>query len=189
MKFERRMSGNKMKIFISGGCKNGKSSLAQELAVFLRDAGPLYYLATMISADKEDDRRIARHVADREGLGFTTLEQGRHIRDCLNRADRNGTFLLDSVTALLSNEMFHDGTFDDKAAERTAEDLLEFCEEARNVILVSDFIYSDAALYDELTEQYRKGLALVDRTLAGACDTVVEVCEGSARVHKGELPL
>ena len=32
-----------MKILISGGCKNGKSSYAQDLAVQLADGGPLYY--------------------------------------------------------------------------------------------------------------------------------------------------
>ena len=37
-----------MTIFLSGGAKNGKSTLAQELAVKLSGAGKRYYVATMI---------------------------------------------------------------------------------------------------------------------------------------------
>lgn len=60
----------------------------------------------MISADAEDDERIRRHIADRAGLDFETIECPRRILSCLDTADRNGVFLLDSVTALLQNEIF-----------------------------------------------------------------------------------
>ena len=106
-----------MNIFISCGCKNGKSYPAQELA---RDMAeelnvPLYYLATMIPVDDEDRARIQRHLREREGWGFETIEQGRNCCDCLKPGaltadgkpvDPKGVFLFDSVTALLSNEMF-----------------------------------------------------------------------------------
>ena len=36
-----------MTIFLSGGAKNGKSSLAQDLAVRLADGGPRFYVATI----------------------------------------------------------------------------------------------------------------------------------------------
>ena len=93
-----------MRVFISGGCKNGKSYYAQRVA---KSAGaPLYYIATMIPHDHEDDARILRHRKERENWGFETIECGRDIQNVLNNADQNGSFLLDSVTALLSNEMF-----------------------------------------------------------------------------------
>lgn len=45
-----------MNIFISGGCKNGKSYHAQELARSMAQESnlPLYYLATMIPRDDFD---------------------------------------------------------------------------------------------------------------------------------------
>ena len=95
-----------MIVFITGGAKNGKSSYAQQLAVELAGGGPRYYIATMIPVDQEDRERIRRHIADREGLGFETVEQGRDILACLPKVDRNGSFLLDSATALLMNELF-----------------------------------------------------------------------------------
>lgn len=102
-----------MTIFISGGCKNGKSTLAEEMARRLAGSGNLYYVATMIPQDGEDMERIRRHVRQRAGKGFQTLEQGRRLEDCLDGACQDGTFLVDSVTALLANEMFPaDGPWD-----------------------------------------------------------------------------
>ena len=43
-----------MKAFISGGAKNGKTTLGQDLAVYLAAGEKHYYVATMISADAED---------------------------------------------------------------------------------------------------------------------------------------
>jgi len=180
-----------MRTFISGGCKNGKSSLAQQLVVSSGE-GPRYYIATMIPADEEDDARIARHIEDRKDMGFTTIECGRGILHVLDEADDRGTFLLDSVTALLSNEMFRGGAVDHEAPERVASDLAALAEQAGsrgNIIFVSNCIYQDAFRYDALTEEYRRGLALVDRRLAAVCDNVAEVCAGSMILHKGVLAL
>ncbi len=183
-----------MNYFISGGCKNGKSYYAQKVAQNMaRELGvPLYYLATMIPVDDEDKARIQRHLKEREGWGFDTIEQGLNICDCLNGStvtgqpvDDNGVFLLDSVTALLMNEMFKlDGTIDTEAAERLATELTEFASKTGNTVFVSDYIYSDATLYEELTEKYRQGLAMLDRTLAKKCDQVIEVAYGSIKKYK-----
>ena len=183
-----------MNIFISGGCKNGKSYHAQELARSMAQESnlPLYYLATMIPRDEEDDARIRRHLSEREGWGFDTIEQGEHICEALRTktvsgepVDPNGVFLLDSVTALLSNEMFReDGTIDFAAPKRLAEELTNFAQETGNTVFVSDYIYSDSFAFDDFTESYRQGLALLDRTLAKLCDQVVEVTYGFKYLYK-----
>ena len=177
-----------MTIFISGGAKNGKSSLAQDLAVKLSGDGPRYYVATMIPVDEEDRQRIRHHVADRDGMGFETIECGRDILSCLNGADVFGTFLLDSVTALLMNEMFTENGVDEWAGERLAREMSAFVNSVRNAVIVSDSICSDAAHYDETTELYRQFLALADRVLARSCDTVIEMSAGQMVIHKGRLP-
>lgn len=179
-----------MTCFISGGAKNGKSSLAQNLAVALGD--PHYYVATMIPTDEEDWERIRRHIADRDGLGFETIECGRNILSCLEMADKEGSFLVDSATALLQNAMFpveKNYEMDLEAAQKCADDLITFVESVHSAVIVSDYIYADAARYDEGTEAYRRCLAGIDRRLAQVCDTVVEVSAGNVIVHKGALPL
>lgn len=179
-----------MIVFITGGAKNGKSSFAQDLAVELAQGGKHYYLATMIPCDEEDQDRIRHHIADRDGLGFETLEWGRDIAGCLEKADKNSTFLLDSVTALLLNELYPDPAtwkLDPAAPDRCQAGLETLCSQVKNIVLVSDYIYSDAMIYDTETEVYRKGLAQLDRFLASIADTVIEVSAGSHIFHKGGL--
>lgn len=178
-----------MKIFISGGCKNGKSTFAQTLAKALStDGGPLYYVATMEPHDEEDNARIMRHLREREGWGFETVEQPVDLCAILERTDKRGTYLFDSVTALVANEMFSsDGTIDSGAGERVSADIERFLESVGNSVLVSDYIYSDAELYDETVEGYRRALAICDRTAAKCCDMVFEVTVAQVICHKGEL--
>lgn len=178
-----------MTFFISGGAKNGKSTLAQNLAVTLGEKR--YYVATMISTGKEDDERIRLHIADRAGMGFETVECFKNILDCLEKADPDGVFLVDSVTALMQNALFpveKNFEMDLPAAQRCADELVAFAGKVKHAVFVSDYIYSDAEQYDETTERYRRSLATVDRRLAAVCDTVVEVTAGQYIVYKGELP-
>ena len=172
-----------MNIFISGGCKNGKSYHAQELARDMAVQGglPLYYLATMIPHDDEDRARIRRHLSERDGWGFETVEQGTNICAALDSrtvngqaVERGGVFLLDSVTALLSNEMFSaDGSVDFDAGSRIAEDLTHFAAQTGNTV------------FDDFTDHYREALALCDRALAKCCDQVIEVSYGFYHYWKG----
>ena len=188
-----------MNIFISGGAKNGKSYFAQKKAqeISRRENRPLYYIATMIPRDEEDEARIKRHLKEREGWGFITLELPGNICGCLDegKVDPNGSFLLDSVTAILANEMFKDGRVFLDAPERVADDLLTFAERTGNVVFVSDYIYNDypeedssakndCSETDNYTEVYRKGLAYIDKKLAEACDSVIEISAGIPTVHK-----
>ena len=179
-----------MTYFISGGAKNGKSTLAQDLTVALAKGGKHYYVATMISTGSEDDDRIRRHIADRDGMGFETVECFRNIMDCLNIADKDGVFLVDSVTALIQNSLFpveKNYEMDISAATRCADELVKFAGTVRHAVFVSDYIYSDAERYSESTEIYRKCLADIDRRLAKVCDTVIEVSTGQFAIHKGDL--
>lgn len=172
-----------MNVFISGGCKNGKSYFAQTIAkkLSVEKKKPLYYIATMIPRDDEDRARIKRHISERAGWGFETIEQGKDLTEILEMpdVDNSGVFLMDSVTALLGNEMFDDeGRFSMEAAEKVRKDVVTFAEGTGNTVFVSDYIYSDARSFDELTEFYRRSLAQADRALAKVCDEVYEVRYG-----------
>lgn len=189
-----------MNVLISGGCKNGKTSYAERVALRLAGSmpgGTRYYVATMIPCDEEDRRRVALHIAERAGLGFGTLEIAWDIASALDRAKEEGadpaksTFLVDSATALLLNEMYpgdYSAPADPRAAERCRAGLSALARGAGNAVFVSDYIYSDAARYDDFTEKYRADLASIDRTLAALCDTVIELSCGLVTVHKGGLP-
>lgn len=174
---------------ITGGCKNGKSSLAQDMAVALAGGGSHYYIATMIPTDDEDLTRIAKHLADRDGLGFETIECGRHITDALKVSGGRGSYLLDSVTALLANEMFPGPEIDREAGPRVMEELLRFADEAEHAVLVFDGLFSDAAEFDETTENYRHWLAMLQGELIKKSEIAVEMCAGVPVYLKGSEAL
>lgn len=174
-----------MTVFISGGAKCGKSSIAQDLAVKLSGGKGLYYVATMIPGGVEDDERIRRHLQDRAGMGFQTVEC---FRDIGSIADREGTFLVDNITSLMQNALFppeKNYEMDLSSAQSCARELMDFASNVRHAVFVSDYIYSDAERYSESTESYRKCLADADRRLARICDVVMEVTAGIAIIHKG----
>jgi len=179
-----------MTIFICGGVRSGKSSLAQELTRKL-SRGKHYYVATMIPTDEDDRERIRLHLVDREGMGFETIECGRDILSSLQNADKEAAFLLDSVTALFMNELFppeKSFTMDEMAAQRCTEGLIAFASSVENAVFVSDLLFSDARRYDDITESYRRGMGQIHCALAEACDTVIEVSSGSITIHKGGMP-
>ena len=99
-----------MKAFISGGAKNGKTTLGQDLAVYLAAGEKHYYVATMISADAEDDERIRRHIADRAGLAFADVSTGEFYVHEITQpettlSDEHVTEKIDGFRALLAPEI------------------------------------------------------------------------------------
>lgn len=194
-----------MKILISGGAKNGKSMYAQKIAkaMSVEYNVPLYYVATMEPTDKEDENRIKRHVQDRAGWGFTTIEEPRKLTDVFNEQDKGfvaeadnadnvdikymgkkvvnpkGVFLVDSLTALLGNNMFgENGNMKLDCFDDVRDDIYRFSMKASNIILVSDSIGCDGMKFDEITEAYRMALARLEREIASYYDRVTEVSVG-----------
>lgn len=181
-----------MKILITGGAKSGKSAFAENAAVSLSDGGNLYYLATLIPTDSEDNERIKKHLAKRDGKGFITVECGTDLTKIPSDVDKNSTFLLDSTTALLQNALFpieNNYELDVCRAERCKRDLLNFISSVKNIVIVGDNIYSDSNFYSESTEVFRSLLADIDRTLAAECDVVAEVFCAQPIFYKGEYKL
>ena len=173
-----------MTYFLSGGSKSGKSMLAQSISKSL--PAPHYYLATLRPTDEEDRAIVRRHLQERDSWGFETIECESGILSALELAPENGTFLLDSVTALLANEMFRaDGSVDLSAGERLASDLVRFAALAKNVVFVADFVFPDGRGYGELTEQYKKALGHVGVALAGVCENVAELTASIPLWYKG----
>ena len=177
-----------MRYFLSGGSKSGKSMLGQRLARDMAAGGPLYYIATMIPRDEEDHARIRRHLQERAGWGFTTVECGASLLGGLAGCAPAGSFLLDSVTALLTNVMFtKDGSFCKDAPEQLARDIEMLCARCQKLVIVSDDLYSDARRFDAWTRDYCAGLGLICRRAAAACDVAVEVTADFPICWKGAL--
>lgn len=64
-----------MRILLLGGSKSGKSMMGQHMARRLSAGAPMYYWATLEPRDGEDRAIVRRHLAERDGWGFETIEQ------------------------------------------------------------------------------------------------------------------
>ena len=153
----------------------------------LADGGPMIW-ATLEPRDGEDRAIVRRHLAEREGWGFQTLERGRELPRGLAAVPPESAVLFDSVTACLACQMFSGPSPDAAAPERTAEELLAVSRRVRHLVCVCDEIWRDGVTYETWTETYRRGLAAVCRALAAEFDAVAELSAGCVRMWKGELP-
>ena len=173
-----------MTVFITGGCKNGKSTFALRLAAALAPGSPHWYVATLLPKDEEGRKCVRRHRAARADMNFVTLEEPFCPTACLDAHGESGVFLLDSVTALLTNALYEA----EAPVPDPEEELAAFVRRAEHAVLVSDYIYCDGGDYNGESEAFRAKLAALDARLAGACDTVVEIVGGIPTVRKGGLP-
>ena len=171
---------------IIGGSGSGKSAFAEELVCRL--PGRRLYIATMTARDPESLRRIAKHRRAREGYGFQTLERGMNLAGVAEAGcefPAGANVLLEDLSNLLANEMFHPVGGGPDAVRRGLRALMVRCE---NLTVVTNEIFSDGGRYDEATERYLRNLALLNREFAREADLVTEVVCGLPNVLKGKLP-
>jgi adenosylcobinamide kinase/adenosylcobinamide-phosphate guanylyltransferase len=88
-------------IYITGGARSGKSSLAQSLAKKYKSVA---YIATGVDTDEEMHRRINLHKQSRPAH-WETFEQTENIDQMLIKGGYDA-YLLDCVTVLITNIIF-----------------------------------------------------------------------------------
>ena len=159
--------------------------LGQRLTRQLADGGPMIYWATLEPRDGEDRAIVRRHLAEREGWGFQTLERSRELPPGLAAVPPESAVLFDSVTACLACQMFSAPEPDGEAPRRTAEELLVISRHPAHFVCVCDELWRDGVTYETWTETYRRGLAEICRTLAAEFDVVCELTAGLPRLWKG----
>ncbi len=178
-----------MLVFISGGVRSGKSTLGEKLAADLATDRKIY-LATATYADSEMVRRIGKHRKDRENKGFVTMEKSVHIDEL--QLLPTDTVLLDCLGTLTSNELFADieSELTDDFAARTTDlifqSVMNVNSSVRNLIVISNEVFSDGITYDRATELYISVLGKLHVALVRAADRAVECACGFHVVHKGD---
>ena len=177
-----------MIVFTLGGVKSGKSILSQSIAKTLHNnLGKLYYIATMRSTGAEDDKRIFRHINDRKGWGFTTIEEGLNLENILQMLNENDTVLIDSITALLSNMMFNDNKIYSFRSKKVIKDITLISKKVKNLIIVSDDIFSDTKNYSDTVLLYMRELSEIHLSIAEMSDILFECVNGIYIIRKGNL--
>lgn len=178
----RRIRRNErpMTILIIGGAASGKSAYAEALAVRLSRTEERVYIATMRPEGRESRQRIRKHRAMRAGKGFRTVEC---YVDLENTAVGNAqaTVLLECMGNLCANEVFERNS----DAETIARGVESMRAECRNLIVVSNEIFSGGDRYGEDTLRYLRIMAEVNRQIAASVDVVCEVVCGIPHFCKG----
>ena len=169
-----------MLILVTGGNGSGKSRFAESVAAGYD--GKRYYAATMIPYGPEGEARKRRHIAQREGLGFITVECPFGLGEV--PAGENDLVLLEDVSNLLANVMFDVEHFSPPAAIEAEIIALE-CRCKLLIAVTIGGLTGDGC--DEETKKYVAELNSLNARLAERARTVVELRDGTPRVVKGEL--
>ena len=169
-------------IFILGGARSGKTTLAEKLA--LRLGQHPAYLASAESGDAEMAARIAAHRHARAGR-FVTIEEPLELPRALLAATRYDVVIVDCLTLWLSNLIEADRDIAAATAELAAA-LGEM--ETLRAILVSNEVGLGIVPDNELARHFRDHAGRLNQAVAEASAHVYFTAAGLPLTLKGTAP-
>jgi adenosylcobinamide kinase/adenosylcobinamide-phosphate guanylyltransferase len=136
--------------YITGGERSGKSAYAQQLAEELSD-NP-FYLATSRIWDKDFQKRVDRHVSDRDER-WTTIEEEKNISKAI---PEKSVVVIDCITLWLTN-FYVDTKYDVQKSLSLAKDEITALKKVdATIIIISNEIgmgvHSDTEIGRKFTE-------------------------------------
>jgi adenosylcobinamide kinase/adenosylcobinamide-phosphate guanylyltransferase len=172
-----------VKLFVTGGCRSGKSRFAEQWAGerFRRRM----FLATMEdNGDEEMTRRIELHRKSR-GPGWQTLEVAEDLVGALEK-HQAGTdvMLVDCLTLWLTNLILR-GLSDERIEAR----VMALCQTVReikiSVVLVANEVGLGIVPESSLGRRFRDLAGWTNQQAAVVCDQVVMIAAGLPLQLKG----
>ncbi|MCM1226360.1 MAG: bifunctional adenosylcobinamide kinase/adenosylcobinamide-phosphate guanylyltransferase [Clostridium sp.] len=171
-----------MFILITGGCKNGKSAIAEKIICSVKSER--FYIAAMQPFGKEAEAAIKRHRKMRDGKNFKTIEKYTNIGE-ITLPDKSSV-LLECMGNLCANEMFSAKCA--APAEKIIQDTIKLIENSQLFIAVTSQVGSDGIVYPKETMKYMESLGRLNSELSNIADIVIEAVFGIPVILKGELP-
>ena len=162
-----------------------ESLLLRKIVLFLLEKRDRIYIATMYPFDEESRKRVQRHRKMRQGKGFETVECYTGLDEI--RLPENCTVLLECMSNLVANEMFQEEGAHENTVEAVLKGVRHIREQAGNLVIVTNEIFSEAADYQGETELYQEYLGQINQKIAEIADQVVEVVYGIPVYHKNKL--
>lgn len=105
-------------VFITGGARSGKSSLAETMAINLEK--PIEYIATLNIWDLEMQRRVEIHK-DRRDENFHTTEAYKDFEKIFQKIPNGNTILFDCLTNMVTNLLLENDVDWDKVTIQEVE--------------------------------------------------------------------
>ena len=169
--------------FVSGGCRSGKSSYSEQLALTFE--GPHIYVATSPRIDDDMNDRIARHQKDRAGKGWKTIEEDLWI-SAIIRQNSGATILIDCLTLWINNLMWQTEQEDREISEdemiTKARELVEACEAIEGRVI---FVSNETGL--GIMPINRQARIFAD--LSGRCNQIIAKAANQATFMVSGLPM
>lgn len=175
-------------IYISGGCRSGKSHYAQQLAESL--TGKKVYLATCPRIDAEMEQRIELHRQQRADREWETIEASLDLAGAIETADSFDILLIDCLTLWINN-LLHaaqgKGTiFTEQMVCERCDKLIDLCKKReQTIIFVTNELGMGLVPADAISRRYRDCLGRCNQMMAQAADEAIFMVSGIPLPLKG----
>lgn len=170
-------------IFITGGCRSGKSRYALHYAD--QHFSKKLFLATCEVLDEEMAQRIENHKKMR-GLEWQTVEEPVDIVDKIKKEGADSeVILIDCLTLWLYNLLMKWDS-DLRIMEETETLINTLKKSDASFILVSNEVGMGIVPADPLSRRYRDLLGTMNQRIAEALDTVIFMVSGIPIFLKGK---
>lgn len=174
-------------IFVTGGCRSGKSAFAQKTAE--NYASPMVYVATAPVLDDEMALRIAKHQADRAGAGWRTVEETIDIAGTLRKIEEP-VILVDCLTLWINNLMYEaelqDQDLTEASVAEACEKIVAVCNSrGGTVIFVTNEVGMGIVPENRASRSFRDFAGRCNQIMAAASDTAVWLISGLPVYLKG----
>jgi len=161
-----------MLYYITGGERSGKSSYAQDLALKLSDT-PVY-LATSRIWDANHQKRIDRHIADRNSQ-WTSIEEEKELAKVILE---NTTVVIDCVTLWLTN-FFVDTKNDIEISLNLAKtEFNKLLKIKANIIIISNEIGMGVHANTEIGRKFTELQGWMNQHIAKHSDQAILMVSG-----------
>ncbi|MBI5894359.1 MAG: bifunctional adenosylcobinamide kinase/adenosylcobinamide-phosphate guanylyltransferase [Deltaproteobacteria bacterium] len=160
-------------IFITGGCRSGKSAYALKLAESMK--GKKAYLATGEPLDKEMSERIKKHKKER-GNSWATIEEPINIINIIRKNKKYDVILLDCLTLWISNMLCKSEIRNPKSEILK---LISACKDKKfTIIIVSNEVGLGIVPDNKVAREFRDIAGYANQSIAKKADEVYFVVSG-----------
>ncbi len=175
-------------IFITGGVRSGKSAFAENIAkdIYIENnSEKLIYIASGVAFDDEMEKRIRRHMQDREAseIKWTTIECVNELPKEIGTFQRNSVILWDCITTWLSNVLYKTEVIQtskrfveiENYLNQLKQQIMMWKRQGLAVILVSNEVLDEQVSKFKEVNLYRRILGSLHQWLVSICDEAYEM--------------
>ena len=159
-------------IFLTGGARSGKSTLAVEMAG--ESGSHVRYVATALASDEEMKQRIAAHRQSRPGE-WSVVEAPIALAEAVSNAEPDEYLIVDCVTLWVSNLM---ADHDDETITGMVDAVAAILSDRRDAVVVSNEVGSGIVPMDPVGRRFRDLHGRANQKLAAAADRSYLVVAG-----------